>query len=187
MPAWLSLARGVRTSAAASISFELDRMGLGRSQPRAALDHEDPLGVRDRRRWRVQERGLARPRPPRVEDVLPQANRLHEQRRLSAKPGVLRRFGSDPGLLECSRHGAYDRTHSEVSRLDAGPRTPVPISPSPIDPRESRTMTCPPPCPVRWARPTIILAGLALALPAVPRVLGQAPAASQESPSSTAR
>ena len=49
-------------------------------------------------------------------------------------------------------------------------------------------MTSPRPCPFRWAYRTIIVAclALALALPAVPRVLGQAPATSKPSPSSTA-
>src|SRR5262245_24983683 len=98
----------------------------------------------------------------------------------------LGRFGNDPSLLECSRHGAYDRTHSELSRLDAGARTPAPISPSPIDPRESRTMTCPPPCALRGARPPSSLACMALALQVVPRVLGQALAAAKPSAPLTA-
>jgi hypothetical protein len=31
------------------LRFEIDRMGLGQLQLRAVLDHEDPLGGRDRR------------------------------------------------------------------------------------------------------------------------------------------
>ena len=42
-------------------------------------------------------------------------------------------------------------------------------------------MTYPRPCSFRWACRTIILACLALALPAVPRAFGQAPAASKPS------
>ena len=42
-------------------------------------------------------------------------------------------------------------------------------------------MTCPRPCSFRWTRPTIILACLALIMPAVPQVLGQAPAAAKPS------
>src|SRR6516164_4960357 len=57
--------------------------------------------------------------------------------------------GDDPSLLEPSRRGAYDRTNCEISGLDAGPHTPAPIPQSPIDPRDSRTMTFPRPCPFR--------------------------------------
>src|SRR5262245_46566266 len=82
--------------------------------------------------------------------------------------------GNDPSLLEPPRRGAYDRTHRELGGREAGPGTPATGSRSPIDPRESRTMTDPRPCPFRWAGRPVILACLAVALPAGPRALGQA-------------
>ena len=48
-------------------------------------------------------------------------------------------------------------------------------------------MISPRPCAFRWARRTIILACLTLALPAVPWAFGQAPAGTKPSPPSTAQ
>src|SRR5215218_4107647 len=93
LSAWsMSSASPARTSGIRRPSLEADDVGLREAQLGRLLDGDDAIGVRDRLRERVQQRGLAGAGRPRHQEIPPRGDGpAHEPRRGSLDPELLQR------------------------------------------------------------------------------------------------